>query len=110
MPSLLMFPFIQCHHTRGRALCGGSTKPLFRESPPASDGVAFDLRPGPAAAHEQREHARYYREALHAFAEPLILSFIIIFRFLVQNVVLGAFAAKTQYTLNPEAPAENQKG
>jgi hypothetical protein len=32
MPSLLMFPFIQCHHTRGRAPLGGFSKPLFSES------------------------------------------------------------------------------
>src|SRR5438067_9611136 len=28
MPSLVMLPFIQCHQTRGRALLGGSAKPL----------------------------------------------------------------------------------
>jgi hypothetical protein len=27
-----MFPFIQCHHTRGRALSGGFSNPLFSES------------------------------------------------------------------------------
>src|SRR6516165_7112625 len=32
MPSLAMFPFIQCHHTRGRALLGGFSKALFRGS------------------------------------------------------------------------------
>src|SRR6266567_9523968 len=32
MPSLVMLPFIQCHHTRGRAPSGGFSKPLFSES------------------------------------------------------------------------------
>jgi hypothetical protein len=35
-----MFPFIQCHHTSGRALCGGFTKPLFSESPELWAGAA----------------------------------------------------------------------
>ena len=32
MPSWVIFPFIQCHQTRGRALLGGSSKPLFSGS------------------------------------------------------------------------------
>src|SRR5215467_1467604 len=32
MPSLVMLPFIQCHHTRGRAELGGFSKPCFRAS------------------------------------------------------------------------------
>ena len=32
MPSLVMLPFIQCHQTRGRALPGGFSKPLFSGS------------------------------------------------------------------------------
>src|ERR1035437_26542 len=40
MPSLLMFPFIQCHHASGRALCGGFTKPAFKVSSGACEGFA----------------------------------------------------------------------
>src|ERR1700744_2193364 len=32
MPASVIFPFIQCHHTRGAAACGGSAKPLARVS------------------------------------------------------------------------------
>src|SRR5581483_8943473 len=32
MPSLVILPFIQCHHTRGRALCGGFSKPFINVS------------------------------------------------------------------------------
>src|SRR5450755_1139430 len=32
MPSLVMLPFIQCHHTRGLAEFGGFSKPLFNGS------------------------------------------------------------------------------
>src|SRR5439155_1204442 len=32
MPSWVMFPFIQCHHTRGRAELGGVSKPRFNVS------------------------------------------------------------------------------
>ena len=32
MPSLEMLPFIQCHHTRGRALAGGFSNPLLSGS------------------------------------------------------------------------------
>src|SRR6185437_13234509 len=32
MPSLVILPFIQCHHTRGFALSGGFSKPLCSES------------------------------------------------------------------------------
>ena len=35
MPSLVMLPFIQCHHTRGRAPSGGAVKPLCNASTPA---------------------------------------------------------------------------
>src|ERR1035437_2023514 len=54
MPSLLMFPFIQCHHTSGRALCGGFTKPLFSESAVSGEGsaavCAIAARPNKAAS------------------------------------------------------------
>ena len=30
IPSLVMFPFIQCHQTRGQASFGGSWNPLYR--------------------------------------------------------------------------------
>src|SRR5580698_1602753 len=32
MPASVMFPFIQCHHTRGAADCGGVAKPLASAS------------------------------------------------------------------------------
>ena len=32
MPSLVMLPFIQCHHTRGRAPAGGFSNPLLSGS------------------------------------------------------------------------------
>ena len=32
MPSFVIFPFIQCHHTRGRALAGGFSNPFLSES------------------------------------------------------------------------------
>src|ERR1700758_3843587 len=32
MPSWVMFPFIQCHHTRGLAPLGGFSNPLFSGS------------------------------------------------------------------------------
>src|SRR3954451_21969796 len=32
IPSLVIFPFIQCHHTRGRAPLGGFWKPLLSGS------------------------------------------------------------------------------
>ena len=32
IPSCVMFPFIQCHHTRGLALAGGFANPLLSES------------------------------------------------------------------------------
>jgi len=32
MPSFVILPFIQCHQTRGCALCGGFSNPLLRES------------------------------------------------------------------------------
>ncbi len=35
MPSSVMLPFIQCHQTRGRALCGGSRNSDISGSPPA---------------------------------------------------------------------------
>ena len=40
MPSLVTLPFIQCHHTRGRALIGGSAKPAARGSLCAQAGEA----------------------------------------------------------------------
>jgi hypothetical protein len=33
IPSFVMFPFIQCHHTRGLALLGGVVKLLYKTSP-----------------------------------------------------------------------------
>src|SRR5215470_12064649 len=32
MPSMVILPFIQCHHTRGLALLGGTAKFLYRTS------------------------------------------------------------------------------
>ena len=34
MPAFVTLPFIQCHHTCGRAEAGGSAKPSSRASPP----------------------------------------------------------------------------
>src|SRR5580658_252667 len=53
MPSLEMFPFIQCHHTLGRALSGGFSKPAFNGSTElcAKDMLAAKVRiRTPAAA------------------------------------------------------------
>ena len=33
MPDRVTFPFIQCHHTRGCAVCGGDSKPERRATP-----------------------------------------------------------------------------
>src|SRR5438128_11049285 len=32
IPSFVILPFIQCHHTRGRAPLGGFSKPCYRAS------------------------------------------------------------------------------
>src|SRR6266403_2124401 len=39
IPSLVMFPFIQCHQTRGFALSGGFRKPLSSVSPTVCPGT-----------------------------------------------------------------------
>jgi hypothetical protein len=44
MPSLVMFPFIQCHQTRGRALSGGFSNPLLSGSAPLCAGAGFEAR------------------------------------------------------------------
>ena len=36
MPAFVTLPFIQCHHTCGRAEAGGWTKPSSRASPPSA--------------------------------------------------------------------------
>src|SRR6266700_920768 len=40
MPSLVMFPFIQCHQTRGRAPLGGFSNPLLSGSAEACPHAA----------------------------------------------------------------------
>ena len=44
MPSLVTFPFSQCHQTRGRALCGGSAKRNAIGSFGAADDISFARR------------------------------------------------------------------
>jgi hypothetical protein len=52
-----MFPFIQCHHTSGRALWGGFSNPLFRGS--ASARVAgTEVCARPAFAHNVMKRRR----------------------------------------------------
>src|SRR5450755_727555 len=43
-PSHVTLPFIQCHHTRGRALSGGSSNPRFKSSPEFCATTAEALR------------------------------------------------------------------
>ena len=42
MPSRDMLPFIQCHHTRGRALCGGFINPSFSTSVCAAAPIVIE--------------------------------------------------------------------
>jgi hypothetical protein len=77
IPCLLIFPFIQCHHTRGRALCGGFTKPLFRESPAAQDdGAVVCANPDPLPSRNRATPTTI--EKFHTFAGRKFVSFIVI--------------------------------
>src|SRR5690348_1884624 len=49
MPSSVMLPFIQCHHTRGRAPAGGFSNPLLSESTRFVFGLAAVDCPGALA-------------------------------------------------------------
>src|SRR5208337_5331890 len=70
MPSLEMLPFIQCHHTRGRAPLGGSRNPRSNASVSSDCGAAGACaRVEKPAAHARQRNAA--KNDLKAFMEIL---------------------------------------
>src|SRR6266702_467260 len=92
MPSLLMLPFIQCHQTSGRALCGGFRKPAFS----ASSGACAEFAALCARFDWPERVSRTMPTAIFPIIEGgIVLSFIVICNSSAETFS-GASFAKTR--------------
>ena len=73
MPSLVMLPFIQCHHTRGRALWGGFSKPLLSGSPLAARGACAMAGRIDKAARSKPAEVGALREFMERAGEYMVV-------------------------------------
>lgn len=86
MPSRDMLPFIQCHHTRGRALCGGFINPSFSTSVCAAAPIVI-------------EASAVSMMFLFQFIVVMLL-FVLVFRLITLSCV-GGVAALVEMTVAP---------
>ena len=84
MPSRDMLPFIQCHHTRGRALCGGFINPSFSTSVCAAVPIVI-------------EASAVSMMFLFQFIVVMLL-FVLVFRLITLSCV-GGVAALVEMTI-----------